>query len=173
MTRFPLPLTAAVTESPSALRCGKVRRCARRDNVQTEGERATLRPWPMRTRIGSLERLEALDEDVLVLIGLGASGCKGAGRGRGAAEAAAAAKVAGGAAPGKGGKCSEVSAGGAATEGAGVAALLLDFFFFLEGEALGGADGVRGRFSGCFPCAFSDMAGAAGGVEGRVGAGAP
>ena len=46
-------------------------------------------------------------------------------------------------------------------EGAGVAALLLDFFFFLEGEALGGAEGVRGRFSGCFPCAFSDMAGAA------------
>ena len=53
------------------------------------------------------------------------------------------------------------------------AALLLDFFFFLEGEALGGAEGVRGRFSGCFPCAFSDIAGAAGGVEGRVGAGAP
>ena len=47
--------------------------------------------------------------------------------------------------------------------------MLLDFFFFLEGEALGGAEGVRGRFSGCFPCAFSDMAGAAGGVEGRVG----
>ena len=60
-----------------------------------------------------------------------------------------------------------------AMEGAGVAALLLDFFFFLEGEALGGADGVRGRFSGCFPCAFSDIAGAAGGVEGRIGAGAP
>ena len=72
-----------------------------------------------------------------------------------------------------GGKFSEVSEGGAATEGAGVAALPLDFFFFLEGEALGGAEGVRGRFSGCFPCAFSDRAGAAGGVEGRVGAGAP
>ena len=79
MTRLPLPLTAAVTESLSALRWGKVRRCARRDSVQTEGERATLRPWPMRTRIGSLERLEALDDDVLVLIGLGASGCWGAG----------------------------------------------------------------------------------------------
>ena len=36
-------------------------------------------------------------------------------------------------------------------EGAGVAALLLDFFFFLEGEALGRAEGVRGHFSGCFP----------------------
>ena len=91
----------------------------------------------------------------------------------GAAEAAAAANEAGGAAPGKGGKCSEVSDGGTATEGAGVVALLLDFFFFLEGEALGGAEGVRGRFSGSFPCAFSDMAGAAGGVGGRVGAGAP
>ena len=79
MTRFPLPLTAAVTESPSALRWGKVRRCAQRDSVQTEGERATLRPWPMRTRIGSLERLEALDEDALTLLGLGASGCCGAG----------------------------------------------------------------------------------------------
>ena len=90
----------------------------------------------------------------------------------GAAEAAAAAKVAGGAAP-RGGKFSEVSDGGAVTEGAGVAALLLDFFFFLEGEALGGAEGVRGRFSGCFPCAFSDIAGAAVGVGGRVGAGAP
>ena len=43
--------------------------------------------------------------------------------------------------------------------------MLLDFFFFLEGEALGGADGVRGRFSGCFPCAFSDMVGAAGGAR--------
>ena len=75
MTRFPLPLTAAVTESPSALRWGKVRRCARRDKVQTEGERATLRPWPMRTRIGSLERLEALDPEVLGLSGLAASGC--------------------------------------------------------------------------------------------------
>ena len=79
MTRFPLPLTAAVTESPSALRWGKVRRCARRDSIQTEGERATLRPWLMRTRIRSLERLEALDKDVLVLIGLGASACWGAG----------------------------------------------------------------------------------------------
>ena len=173
MTRLPLPLTAAVTELPSALRWGKVRRCAQRDSIQTEGERATLRPWPMRTRIGSLECLEALDEDALALIGLGASGCWGAGWGRGAAEAAAAANEADGAAPGKGGKCSAVSDGGAATEEAGVAALLLDFFFFLEGEALGGADGVRGRFSGCFPCAFSDKVGGAGGVEGRVGAGAP
>ena len=150
MTRFPLPFTAQVTESPSALRWGKVQRCARRDNVQTEGERATLRPWPMRTRIGSLERLAALDEDALTLIGLGAAGCWGAGWGRGAAEAAAAANDAGGAAP-RGGKFSEVSEGGAATEGAGVAALPLDFFFFLEGEALGGAEGVRGRFSSCFP----------------------
>ena len=79
MTRFLLPFTAQVTESPRALRWGKVRRCARRDSVQTEGERATLRPCPMRTRIRSLERLEALDEDILGLIGLGASGCWGAG----------------------------------------------------------------------------------------------
>ena len=33
--------------------------------------------------------------------------------------------------------------------------LKLDFFF-LEGEALGRAEGVRGRFSGCFPAATSE-----------------
>ena len=56
------------------------------------------------------------------------------------------------------------------TEGADSAAWLLDFFFFLEGEALGRAEGVKGHFSGCFPCAVLDMTGATGGVGGHTGA---